>query len=53
MAELAAKHLVGNGVKELNVVNRSFERAVELANSIGGKAALLMKWRSSLLMQIL
>ncbi len=40
MAELAAKHLVGNGVKELNVVNRSFERAVELANSIGGKAAL-------------
>jgi glutamyl-tRNA reductase len=40
MAELAAKHLVGNGVKELYVVNRSFDRAVELAGSIGGKAAL-------------
>ncbi|MBN1905078.1 MAG: glutamyl-tRNA reductase [Deltaproteobacteria bacterium] len=40
MAELAAKHLVCNGITELNIVNRSFERAVELAGSIGGKAAL-------------
>lgn len=40
MAELAAKHLVSNGITELNIVNRSFERAVELAGSIGGKAAL-------------
>ncbi len=49
MAVLAAKHLVGNGVKELNVVNRSFERAVELARDIGGNAALFDEMEEQLI----
>ncbi len=31
MAELTAKHLMGQGVKEIAVANRTFERAVDLA----------------------
>ena len=31
MAELAAKHLMANGVKSIVVANRTFERAVQLA----------------------
>jgi glutamyl-tRNA reductase len=40
MAELAAKHLVSNGVSDLSVANRHLERAMELSNNIGGKAVL-------------
>ena len=36
MAELAAKHLVNNGVKTVMVANRTFERAVELAKDFDG-----------------
>jgi len=36
MAELAAKHLVSNGVASISVVNRTYERAVELAKSFKG-----------------
>jgi len=37
MAELAVKHLISNGVSEVFVVNRTFERAVKLAKGFGGK----------------
>ncbi len=36
MGELAARHLVQNGVAELLVANRSFERAHDLAARLGG-----------------
>jgi glutamyl-tRNA reductase len=38
MAELAVKHLVSSGVREVFVVNRTFEKAVELAREFGGSA---------------
>lgn len=38
MAELAATHLLNNGVKRLLIANRTFARAEELAKSMGGVA---------------
>jgi len=38
MAELAAKHLVNNGVKSVIVANRTYERAVDLAKEFDGRA---------------
>ena len=38
MAELAARHLINNGVKTVMVANRTFERAVELAEEFNGSA---------------
>jgi glutamyl-tRNA reductase len=38
MAELAAKHLLNTGVRELLVANRTYERGVELAREMGGRA---------------
>ncbi len=38
MTELAARHLVGNGVGHVTVTNRTFSRAVALAQEIGGEA---------------
>jgi glutamyl-tRNA reductase len=35
MAELTAKHLISQGVKEVVVANRTFENAVELASKFG------------------
>jgi len=37
MAELAAKHLVNNGVKSVLVANRTYERAVDLAKEFDGR----------------
>ena len=37
MAELAARHLVNNGVTDVMVVNRTFERGCELAQEFRGK----------------
>lgn len=37
MAELAAKHLIGNGVKEVLVSNRTFDRACDLAKEFHGR----------------
>ncbi len=37
MAELAAKHLINNGVKDVLVTNRTYERAEELAREFNGK----------------
>ncbi len=36
MAELAARHLVSKNVKHIFISNRTFEKAVELANEFGG-----------------
>ncbi|MBI5231503.1 MAG: glutamyl-tRNA reductase [Coriobacteriales bacterium] len=38
MSELTAKHLVANGVHNVLVANRTFERAVELAERFDGEA---------------
>jgi glutamyl-tRNA reductase len=38
MAELTAEHLLGQGVAGLTIVNRSFDRAVELARRFRGQA---------------
>jgi glutamyl-tRNA reductase len=38
MGELALRHLVGSGIKEVFVVNRTFEKAVALAEEFGGSA---------------
>ncbi|MBI5191765.1 MAG: glutamyl-tRNA reductase [Nitrospirae bacterium] len=38
MAELAAKHLVNNGVKSVLVANRTYENAVKLAEEFDGRA---------------
>lgn len=39
MAELAARHLLGNGVQHIVVVNRTYENAVALAEDFRGTAA--------------
>ncbi|WP_293443374.1 glutamyl-tRNA reductase [Persephonella sp.] len=38
MAELAAKHLASAGVRHIFVSNRTFEKAVQLADEFGGSA---------------
>ncbi len=37
MAELAAKHLIGNGVREVLVSNRTYDRACDLAREFNGR----------------
>lgn len=37
MSELAARHLLSNGIKSIMVANRTFQRAVELAQELGGE----------------
>ncbi|MGB9716333.1 MAG: glutamyl-tRNA reductase [Thermodesulfovibrionales bacterium] len=41
MAELAAKHLMSNGVREVIVANRRYERACELAKEFNGRPVSL------------
>lgn len=36
MAELAARHLITNGVESISVANRTFERAVQVAKAFDG-----------------
>lgn len=50
MAELAAQHLLGNGVKNIMVVNRTFERAEELAKEFKGDAIRFEHFPDSLVM---
>jgi len=38
MCELAARHFVNNGVSSVLVTNRTYERAVKLAEEFGGRA---------------
>lgn len=40
MSELTVKHLLSNGVAGVIVSNRSYDRAVELAEQFGGRAVL-------------
>lgn len=49
MAELAAKHLVSHGVTKIIVANRSFDRAVNVAESFGGKPVFFEEIESQLL----
>lgn len=37
MAELAARHLINNGVREVLVANRTYERACDLAKEFNGR----------------
>lgn len=46
--ELVARHLLGQGVREMTVVNRSLERAQRLASLFDGKAATLEQLKDSL-----
>jgi glutamyl-tRNA reductase len=39
MARLAVQHLMGHGVASVVVVNRSYQRAADLAQELGGRAA--------------
>ena len=48
MAELAAEHLVGQGVAKVVVVNRTLERAVKLARRFNGEAASLDELKDQL-----
>ncbi len=41
MAELAAEHLLSNGVAEIVVANRTLERAIQLAQRFNGRAISL------------
>jgi len=50
MAELAAQHLLGNGVKNILVANRTFERAEELAKEFKGDAIRFEHFPDSLVM---
>jgi glutamyl-tRNA reductase len=50
MAELAAQHLLGNGVKSIMVANRTFERAEELAKEFKGDAIRFEHFPDALVM---
>src|SRR5512143_2591185 len=50
MAELAAQHLLGNGVKNIMVANRTFERAEELAAEFKGDAIRFEHFPDALVM---
>jgi glutamyl-tRNA reductase len=50
MAELAAQHLLGNGVKNIMVANRTFERAEELAKEFNGDAIRFEHFPDALVM---
>ena len=43
-SELAARHLVSNGISSVIVANRTFERAKIMANEFGGSAAKLSEF---------
>jgi glutamyl-tRNA reductase len=48
MGELAAQNLHGNGVKKVTVINRTYEKAQDLANRFSGKARTLAELEKSL-----
>jgi glutamyl-tRNA reductase len=50
MAELAARHLLNNGVKTIMVANRTFERAVDLAKEFNGSAVRFEDFPSEMVM---
>ena len=48
MAELAARHLMANGISEIVVANRTFERGCELAQTMGGRAVAFDLFRQEM-----
>lgn len=48
MSELSARGLIKNGAAQVNVINRTYEHAVELATKLGGKAVPLENLRQHL-----
>ncbi|OKY76330.1 MAG: glutamyl-tRNA reductase [Desulfobulbaceae bacterium DB1] len=48
MAELAAEHLINQGISEVTVANRTLERAVNLAKRFNGKAVGLPELHSQM-----
>ncbi|MEH7074848.1 glutamyl-tRNA reductase [Neobacillus drentensis] len=48
MGELAAQNLHGNGVKKVTVINRTFEKAVDLANRFSGQARTIAELEKAL-----
>lgn len=48
MGELAAQNLHGNGVGSVTVINRTFEKAQQLAGRFGGRAKLISELQCSL-----
>jgi glutamyl-tRNA reductase len=48
MGELAAQNLHGNGVKKVTVINRTYEKAVSLADRFGGEAKTMENLEKSL-----
>jgi glutamyl-tRNA reductase len=49
MAELAARHLVNNGVTDVKVANRTYERGCELAKEFNGKAVKFEEFLNELI----
>lgn len=48
MAELAMRHLIGNGIKNVYITNRTFQRAEELAKDFNGVAVPFEKLKEQL-----
>jgi glutamyl-tRNA reductase len=48
MAELAARHLINNGVRDVTVANRTYERGVELAKEFCGVAVRYERFKDEL-----
>ncbi|MDA8090137.1 MAG: glutamyl-tRNA reductase [Nitrospiraceae bacterium] len=48
MAELAARHLMNNGVREIVVANRTFERGCELAQDFNGRAVTFSAFKDEM-----
>ncbi len=44
MAELAAKHLISAGAREIKIANRTYERALELAKTFQGRAIMFREF---------
>ena len=49
MGELAAQNLHGNGVKKVTVINRTFEKAQDLANRFSGEAKTVAELEKALI----
>ncbi len=45
MAELAARHLLSNGVREVIVANRTYEKAIDLVKGFGGGCGKAIMFR--------
>ncbi len=49
MSELAARHLISNGVRTILVANRTFDRAVEMAKELKGSAIRFENFQEDLI----